>query len=682
MSSPTRASVLVALVTTALPAGLGAATPELRALFPQQAAVTAPGGQLARLVLPPEVIADCRADLSDLRIFDAEGREVPYFVDGGSPPATGREVESTFAPPILTAAREEVARAGAPNLLRERYELTAPEAAAAGTAWELVAASPRPAFVRRVTVTGDDGTPLAEGSWFRLRQPPRERLRLALPPTASRRLAVTLEGDEGFYLEPALHFESARALPPAERAEVTLAETGRSAEAGRTRVELERPRGLVPDLLRLSTSTAAFRRQVEVWDEGPGAAAEALGRGTVFRVPALAPVEELELAPLAAARGDRLRLVIFDGDSPPLTDLVVHAVARRPALVFALPGTGETAATLAFGGGRAFPPRYDLAALVPAKETLRGADAEIGERLYDPALLGTARLGEITANERFDPAPVLAFAHRPGSVLDARRLRYRRELTATPSPEGLVRLTLGLEDLARAREDLADLRVVDAEDRQWAYLVEREADELVRSLTPPSPETRDGTSRYRFELPAAPAVVGRLVLETDAAFFDRDYELVGRRGKEETTLGRGRLARRIGDPRPVSIACPARPVDALELRVADGDDAPLVFTEVRAHFPVPALYFAAPAGRYALLLGDPGADAPRYELERVRELILAVASGEADAGPLAENPAFSARARLATDEGKQQLLLWLALAAAVVVLTVLTLRLARRGGTE
>jgi hypothetical protein len=62
-------------------------------------------------------------------------------------------------------------------------------------------------------------------------QPPRERLRLALPSTVAGRLTVTLESDEGFYLEPDFRFESARALPWAERAEVTLAEVSRTADA-------------------------------------------------------------------------------------------------------------------------------------------------------------------------------------------------------------------------------------------------------------------------------------------------------------------------------------------------------------------------------------------------------------------------------------------------------------------
>ncbi len=677
-STATRWIVCLSLLSALSPGGLSAATPELRALFPQQAEISASGGRLVRLVLPPEVLAACRADLSDLRILDREGREVPYFVDSGLPPALVHEVRQTVVPEILSAAREEVAREGAPNLLGERYELEAP--AAPGGGWELTVESSRGAFVRRVEVTDTSGAVVAEGSFFRLRQPAREKTRLALPAAAAGRLRVTLEGDEGFYLEPDFRFETSRTLAAAERAEVELEEISRTAAERQSRLELARPRGLVPDLLRLTTTTPAFSREVEVWDDGPGAADEALGRATVFRVPARAPVEDVEIALARRARGDRLRLVVFDGDSPPLDELRVTAALRRPALVFSLPAAGvdvETTATLGFGGGRAYLPQYDLGALRPTAATVTGEAAEVSERIHDPNLSGIARLGAIAANPHFDPTPLAAFAHRPGSALDARRYRYRCDLSVAASPEGVARLPLALEDLARARPDLADLRIVDGEGRQWAYLLERQASEKTQQLEASPPETKDGTSRYRLDLPAAPATLTRLVIEIDAAFFDRAYELVGRRDKEEKVLARGRLARRVGDPRPVTIACPPRPVDEIELRVEDGDDAPLPLASVRGHFPVPALYLAAPEGRYGLLLGDPDAAAPRYDLERVRDLILAVASAEAEASPLADNPAYSAGARLASDEGLQQLLLWLALGLAVVALAVLTLRLVR-----
>ena len=94
------------------------------------------------------------------------------------------------------------------------------------------------------------------------------------------------------------------------------------------------------------------------------------------------------------------------------------------------------------------------------------------------------------------------------------------------------------------------------------------------------------------------------------------------------------------------------------------------------------LYLAAPAGSYALLLGNDEAKAPSYELERVRDVVLAVGTGAAEPAALIENPTYSLRARLATGEGLERtvpvVVLWVVLVAAVVVLTAVTLRLARR----
>jgi len=57
----------------------------------------------------------------------------------------------------------------------------------------------------------------------------------------------------------------------------------------------------------------------------------------VFRLPALAEVEDLEI-PLQSGGGTVLRVVVFDADSPPLEDLSFSALVRRTALVLALPG--------------------------------------------------------------------------------------------------------------------------------------------------------------------------------------------------------------------------------------------------------------------------------------------------------------------------------------------------------
>jgi len=745
------ALALAALLLLASPSAHGEAgrtePPALDTLFPSQApilleepadgAANGPaenqgGGGLVRLPLPPAVLGACRSDLSDLRILDAGGREVPYLVDAGRAPDEAIRVLERRTPSILGASRRtrdpDGAGGGTPALLHESYTLAAPPPAPAGQGWDLVLITPRQSFVRALVVTRADGSRadeandddvLAEGSVFRLAPSggpagagSRERLRIALPETLPRRLTVTLSGEEDGFLEPAFRYERSRRIPGGDRLRVPLgslggrpassSETGRT---GRTVLELERPRGLVPGALVLDTATAAFSRRVEVWDEGPGASDQPLGAATLYRVPGPswmdAPLEDRSI-PIATPRGDRLRVVIEDGDSPPLDALEVRAALRRPALVFSpgpAGGDSSSAGTLLFGGGRAFRPHYDLQALLPALAPggppVEGQAAEITERLVDPALLAEAHLGPIAPNPRFDPRPALAFAHRPGAPVEARRFRFRRLLDVHPSADGLARFVLTPDDLSHARPDLADLRIVDGpaagepNPHQWAYLLERGA---VRDQQDLPVERRDGdtpgTSLYELTLPAAPATLDRVILDSSAPFFDRPFTLRATlpaaagpgpdRGERDVVLASGRLERRVGDPRPVTVSFPARRVQDLVLQVEDGSDAPLPIDRVQGRFPLPTLYFPAPEGEYALLLGDPDAVAPSYELTRARSLVLAVASAPADAAPLKGNPVYSRTAGLLAGPGLQRTVLWVALVIAVLVLGLFTLRLARR----
>ncbi len=230
-----------------------------------------------------------------------------------------------------------------------------------------------------------------------------------------------------------------------------------------------------------------------------------------------------------------------------------------------------------------------------------------------------------------------------------------------------------------------DLRIVDDESRQWAYLVERDVDHEFHPLNIGARESIDTASHYHFSPPVAPAVVDRIMLTSVVPYLDRPYQLRAKRGEQEILLGRGRLTRAAmgrapasGNGDAITIEFSPGPVDSLELIIEDGDDAPLVLSEVVGRFPVSDVYFAAPAGTYYLLVGHPEATAPRYELARVRDLVLAVPSAAAGTAPLTENEAFSPATRLTSGSGVQQTLLWIALGLAVVFLTGLTLRLARK----
>ena len=657
-------------------------TAELRTLFTRQAPVFVTTDGLSRLELPTDILAACRPDLSDLRVFDAAGNEAPFLVDSGLPPETEAAVRRAYALEIMSVSRQEVRSETSPRVYRETYELDLPGNMTDAPSWDLVFEIGSGSFVRQVRVTGSgeagETVPLIEeGSIFRLASPRREKTRLTLPNARVDGLIVTVEGEGGSFLAPTFRLESSRSYRGRERAVVELEVLSRREVERTTVLEVRRPVGLSPGSLRLETSTTAFSRQIRIWDEGPGGANTTLGRKTLYRVRAAATVEDVELE-LKPARGDRLRVVIENGDSPPLTEIAFHAVVQRPALVFALGFTSpeEPAGMLRFGGSRAFRPQYDLARL---ESTLRlpsvGEQAEVAEQLLD---LPPARLGTIETNPDFDPSPILAFAMRPGGEIDPRLYTHTRAIKAGSSEEGLLRFTLGLGDLAHALPSLADLRIVDSESRQWAYLLERNADHAIRDLPIENLASRDGSTEYTFRLPAETATLDQLVLETNVLFFDRAYRLMGSRDNIEIPLAQGRIVRRIGDPRPVRILLQGDRVESLKLIVADGDDAPLEFQRVEGRFPVPVVYFAAPQGSYSALVGNPEDRAPQYEIARIRNVVLAVKSVDVETTGLVSNPDYSASARLVTESGVQQTLLWIVLIIAVIFLGLLTLRLARQ----
>jgi len=654
---------------------------ELYRLFPQQAKISADQAGLVRLPLPPEVLAACRPDLSDLRVFDVDGRELAYLVDSARGPDRGVEAVESFKPEVLSLRREAETPEHAPPIHREVYELSVPPASEAG-GWDLVVESSVRKFTRGMSVAiasdGDQTDLVSDFPLFRL-DADTQRTRVALGPLAGDRLIVSIEGREGSYLEPTFHFESARSFDPLRTVVVPLEPLSQHSQDGVTSIEFERPSGIVPDRLEIRTDTGSFRRTVRVWDVLPGSDDVPLGGGVLYRVAGPRGASNLSL-PVRVARGHDLRVEIEDADSPPLLEIGLDAVLSGPVLIFELPGSTREA-TLRFGGGRAYRPRYDLSNLLLRRnQTLSGDRARAAAELYDPAALGLARLGEITANPDFDATPALAFAMHAGAAIDSRMYEYERPLSIAPAPEGLSRLRLSPDDLAVARADLADVRVVDADGRQWPYLIERHAGETSVPLSL-AKQDRDGrTSVYRFEPRVAPLPLRRIRFDVDAAYFDRPYELlvVDEAGHERSAV-RGRIRKDGRNPKPVSISFDAVRVRALELRIEDGDDAPLTLGPVSAELSLPDVYLVASEGSYRLLLGHPDDAAPRYELERVRDVVLAVKASPLASGPLEKNPQFSARSRLAP--GTTLLhkgVVWAVLLAAVVILAGLTLRIARQ----
>jgi hypothetical protein len=421
-----------------------------------------------------------------------------------------------------------------------------------------------------------------------------ERSSSPLPSPLGEKIAVRLAGKESYPLRPRFFFEMVERVPAVQVVAVPLNVTPASSAGAEQRFAISRPSGIVPSALRIATSTPAFDRGVTVYDLRQGASPVRIAAGRVHRLPLAKPSESLELELESASRG-RLELRVDNGDSPPLADITVSAVIRAPSLIFVAPARGpRRAAALYFGGGRVQPPRYDLDRLLAEQDrTLSprpfGSEPDASERSQ------AMRLGPISDNEAYTHTPALAFAMHPGAAVDARLYSHQRQLAIAGSSEGLSRVVLAAADVALLRGDLGDLRVVDAADRQWPYLLDRTHGVERVALTPGTRRWQGAASRLPLELPFAPLAPSALVLDASEPYFDRLFRVQGRSLDGSTLeLARGRLNRTAtGAREPIALELVRAPVQSLELEVSDADDAPLHWTSLEARVTVPALYVLA-----------------------------------------------------------------------------------------
>ena len=296
------------------------------------------------------------------------------------------------------------------------------------------------------------------------------------------------------------------------------------------------------------------------------------------------------------------------------------------------------------------------------------------------AALASPPAGVAPAASAGEPPPDLRAVMRPAAVLDPGAFTPKIKLSVRASPEGVSRLRHTPEVLSLARADLGDVRVIDGESRQWPYVIKTGAVQQLVDVTFAPPVLARGTSRYAVQLPAWPAQIDELLIRVDREYLDRPYRLVGKPAGEsgaERAIATGRIARRVGEAAQAAIAVPPVRLGELALVIEDGDDAPLTLTKGRAAFTVPDLLLVAPSGEYALLVGDPTAAPPKYDLARAREAILGATAGVIETGPLGLSPTHRVPVAEGQESGPEQLALWGALGLAVVVLAGLTLRLAR-----
>lgn len=629
--------------------------------------VSAANGGLAALSLPPEVLARCQPGAHDLRIVEPDGREVALLIDR----AVARETEVRLAGTLVDARREP----------RGPSAWTA-DLGRLATFDRLTLAIPAQDFSRafRVEVSPDRmrwREVLRDASVFdrpwrggrihhtslALVAPVEARyVRVSTADSRSRPIDVTgLEAVSSRQREAGTWWRDATLVPL-------------PGEPGRSRYRIEGVAGMPFEKLRIEAEDALFSRRVTVSEAKPQPGRgepSSLGSAEVYRVrvdDALLAGESLEM-PLRAPSGGELLLEIDEADSPPLRRLRIRVGAVTTRLVFA-PAAAE--ATLYYGNPVTRPARYDL-------ERHRA-------RIGNAAPLAEAVLGPELQNARFHAPAPLAFAPLRGARLETRRWTLERRFDV-PDRDDLYSLTLAAADVAVLRPDLADLRLVDAQDVQLPFVLERDAtlERVVMDHALERSGARGSVSRHDLAVPEAFAKGSRLPvayleLQVSDRFFTRPVRLLDplagqARASLVVAATLARSGREEGPLVPLELGLAGRRVSELRLEIEEGDNAPLNLEVVRAVVPVPRLAFKAGPGRYRLLLGNENAPAPRYDSAALRQEFLSYAAMPLAAEALDKNAGHRRRLSEHFSGASPTLLLWGTLGVAVVALLLLTARI-------
>lgn len=675
-----RAAVLglaIALAGSQAARAAGGPDGDPRTVFPRRARITATadgGASVARVALPPAVLAESRPDLADVRVIDEAGHFVPFaVVPALDPGSNGAVARST--PVVLTAVDRAVDEDGRPR--RERLELAVEPA---GFAFDRITfdLARGELLVARATVwelaDGGMGRELVRNApLFRL--PGRDASREAavhegsipVPLGEWPRIAIEVRIEQGGWVAPVTVRAERDERAEQPSGEVPLEVAGTRTDERSTELELARPAGIVPLALRIESASEAYLRDVRVRD----VSGAELGRGVVARAgDGKLVADSVTLDRRPSATGD-LYVTIDDAGEGALDEPKVTARVALPTLVFIPPTSG--ASYLYWGGGRITTAAHrDPASFARLAAPAPGADIALEPwwRALPPAAVAVPE-----DNPRHQTVQAMAFAQRAGAPLDPRGWAQLRELTVGPSPEGLAEWTLDAGDVAAARADLGDVRIVDEKNRQLAFVVDESAtEEVTPTLATLAPAGR--ASRFALTLPDGAAPIRALTLDFAEGFVARPARVRAGPERDAPVVATTHLDRRAGGA-PFRIVLAGSPrLGTVVVEVENGDDPALTAEAPRVEVERRRVLFPAPPGRYRGLLGNPSAEAPRYELTSVRELALGLATAAAEAGPRVPNPAYR---QPAPWSGRRAgtVAMWVALAVAVIALAGLTLKLVR-----
>ena len=608
--------------------------------------------------------------LKDLRLFTTDGRPVPYLLV--HPPRAERTWITGRVLPVAATKKTsgfEVDLTAAHEIDMVRIE-----------------GLPVP-YLKRLTLEGSGDRAhwtllVSEGTVFDL---PDDKLRQTTVGFATgdyRYLRATWDDANSgrLPLPPTVVARRAAAVPPSPATTIRAPVERRPSEPGRSRYRVKLAAAGLPIVaLGLDIGGGHVFRSVLVSESrfsGVEATPVGLGRALLARVTRHGVTASALRVPIAAPSEPEIDLTIEDGANDPLDVRGVDLeLAQLPWIYLEAPA-GDLIAR--YGDRSLDRPSYDLEAVRTSIDVRAVRDAKW--------------IGEVSAAA---PAPEAATASTPaaGPTLDPAAFRHERIITG--ASDGLVALPLDAHALAHSGGPslrFADLRILDGQSRQLPYLLERRDEPLAITLaiapvtTVSAPELKQSGSRsrsvYAVTLPFANLPAGRLVVETTASVFQRTVRIGFERAPDRQRRDASfdvraaetwRRADDLAAPRPLTLPLDAGPDTDLRLVIDEGDNAPLPISAVRLLLPSYRVRFYAPAGTATsstrLVYGRSDLQAPQYDLALLAPRVMGAAATEASlASP-------SAAAPTAASQFVSPRTFWIVLAAAVLVLLALIVRL-------
>jgi hypothetical protein len=621
-----------------------------------------------------DVVATATGGLTDLRLFDASGKEVAYLlVPNPTIDPTWRAAIAIL--PVAPVETEKEKTSGfeadlGSLFMSDRFRIDGLS----------------PPYLKRVRLEGSGDrsrwTVLAgEGTVFDL---PDSRLRqteLSFAAGSYRYFRVTWDDARSARVAQAPGVAAREISTATVRAPLTtpVAFERRPSEPGHSRFHVRLPGGRLPiAALTLDVTGGHILREVDVYEArlaGAEAVPTVIGRGTLKRVEQGSLAAVALRVPIEAPIEAEVDLVVDDGDNPPLELRAITAeFAELPWIYFE---AAEGALAARYGNPSLMVPKYDLEAARPALRIETVIDATWGEP--------RTRTADENAVSGVPPLPTI------GASVDASTFRFVRDIPAGDA--GLIAVRLDEAALAHSNgvaSRFGDIRVIDADGRQIPYLVERSSEPLSIELSLARLSTRPaalGPSRvsqtvYRIVWPYARLPSPRLVLSTSARVFKRPIHVAVEHDADRwhrdpwiETLDTTTWVHADQDtPAPALVmSLPSLDAKHVLLIVDEGDNTPLAIGGARVLLPAYRMrLFREREQSLRLAYGRTDLAPPSYDLALLATRVFGVSAVEVSPGPEREDRAGSPAGVVSPR------LFWGILVGAVIVLLGLIARLIRK----